>query len=55
VSAASALLNSSTVHDDGTADVLSSGAGMDWFLVNLVLDTVRKQKAGELVADTTGW
>jgi hypothetical protein len=54
VSAASALLNSPTVHDDGAADVLSSGAGMDWFLVNLVQDTVKKQKTGDLVTETTG-
>jgi Ca2+-binding RTX toxin-like protein len=55
VSAASALLNSSTVHDDGAADVFSSGSGMDWFLVNLVQDTVKKKKTGDLVTDTTGW
>jgi hypothetical protein len=37
-----------TVHDDGSANTLIDGAGMDWFFAE-ALDTIKNQKPGEQV------
>lgn len=49
------LLNAATVHDDGAADVLSGGDGIDWFYANLVQDEIKKKKASDKAVNTTGW
>jgi hypothetical protein len=44
------VLTSATVKDDGvSADVLSGGAGSDWFRANLRKDTITDLEAGEQV------
>jgi hypothetical protein len=55
VSAASACLGRSTIHDDGKADVLNGGDGADWFLARAVQDSVKKNRKGDVVTDITGW
>jgi parallel beta-helix repeat protein len=42
-------LNPATVHDDGTADVLQGGGGLDWFWANLSQDTLLDRAPGEQV------
>jgi hypothetical protein len=40
------LLNASTVHDNGQADTLVGGAGLDWFLAGMA-DVIRNRTSGE--------
>ncbi len=42
-------LNSSTVTDDAVADMLTGGAGRDWFWANQALDTLTDLEVGEQV------
>lgn len=48
-------LDATTVHDDGVQDVLTGGAGLDWFLANLngggVNDKITDLKAAEFAND----
>jgi hypothetical protein len=54
------FLNASTVHDDGSGDLLEGGAGLDWYFANLdgtgnngVLDRVKGRKPGEILTTLT--
>jgi hypothetical protein len=41
------VLNGTTVPDDGAADMLTGGAGRDWFWLTLAQDTVLDREGGE--------
>jgi hypothetical protein len=54
------FLNASTVHDDGTGNLLEGGAGLDWYFANLdgngnngILDRVTGRKPGEILTTIT--
>jgi ELWxxDGT repeat protein len=51
----SSLLNSSTIDDDGNADELKGGGGIDWFFGNVFQDSIKKRKSGDLFINTAGW
>jgi Ca2+-binding RTX toxin-like protein len=61
VSGLGAVLNASTVHDDGDEDRLAGSGGADWFFAALSAGAGRKKdlvsdaSAGEVITDISGW
>ena len=46
------VLNSTTVHDDNTTDVLYGGSGLDWFFAHIAKkngDQVKNRTSGEVL------
>ena len=38
-----------TVFDDGAADVLTGGGGLDWFFAHMKQDVINNRRAGDMV------